>query len=128
MAQPERPDRAEPDSSRSASTRPARTRSISVTLLVLLLVPLLALVALWAFVASLTLGNRIRFQHYETVTNTTGPGFGVLDTNLYAERALTVAWLGSARRTPETALLAVRQRPTRGWPRPGRSTCPSTIC
>lgn len=85
-----------------------------MTLLALLLVPLIALVALWAFVASLTLGNRIRFQHYETVTDTTGPGFGLLDTNLYAERALTVAWLASARRTPETALLAVRHKTDQG--------------
>ncbi len=130
MAQPERPHRVEPDGSPSASTRPpqarrarsvpgrrrasqaqpARTRSIGVTLLALLLIPLLALVALWAFVASLTLSNRIRFQHYETVTNALSPGFAALTTNLLDERALSVAWLGSARRTPETSLLGVRPK------------------
>ena len=132
MAKAERPYRVEPDGSPSASTSPARprpararpgrsrfgqtrarqtrTRSIGVTLLALLLVPLLALVALWAFVASLTLSNRIRFQHYETVTNALSPGFAALTTNLLDERALTVAWLGSARRTPETSLLGIRHK------------------
>ena len=42
--------------------RPARTRTIRVTLVGLLLVPLLALVGLWAFAASITLGNVIRCQ------------------------------------------------------------------
>ena len=129
MAPAERPQRVEPDGSPPASTRPARsrpararsgrrwpgrtrkrTRSIGVTLLALLLVPLLALVALWAFVASLTLSNRIRFQHYETVTNALSPGFAALTTNLLEERALTVAWLGSARRAPDTSLLGVRHK------------------
>lgn len=130
MAKPERPHRVEPDGSPSASTRPAqarrgrslsgrrragpsqpaRTRSIGVTLLALLLIPLIALVALWAFVASLTLSNRIRFQHYETLTNALSPGFAALTTNLLDERALSVAWLGSARRTPETSLLGVRHK------------------
>ena len=71
-----------PGRRRAGQSQPARTRSIGVTLLALLLVPLIALVALWAFVASLTLSNRIRFQHYETLTNALSPGFAALTTNL----------------------------------------------
>ncbi len=88
--------------------RPARTRTIRVTLVGLLLVPLLALVGLWAFAASITLGNVIRYQHYTTLAHTTSASIGALTGDLAAERSLTLAWVGSDRRTPQTSLLAAR--------------------
>ncbi len=88
--------------------RAARTRTIRVTLVGLLLVPLLALVGLWAFAASITLGNVIRFQHYTTLAHVTSTSIGALTNDLDAERSLTLAWVGSDRRAPQTALLAAR--------------------
>jgi signal transduction histidine kinase len=93
---------------RRARPSPARTRSIGTTLLALLLIPLLALVGLWAFVASVTLGNRIRFAHYDTETNKTSASFTTLTAATFQERALTLSWLASGRRTSEASLLAVR--------------------
>ena len=78
--------------------RPARTRTIRVTLVGLLLVPLLALVGLWAFAASITLGNVIRYQHYTTLAHRTSASIGALTGDLAAERSLTLAWVGSGRR------------------------------
>jgi len=88
--------------------RAARIRSIRVTLIGLLLVPLVALVGLWAFVASITVGNVIRFQHYTTLTHVTSTSIGALTNDLAAERSLSLAWVGSDRRTPQTSLLAAR--------------------
>ena len=86
----------------------ARTRSIRVTLVGLLLVPLVALVGLWAFVASITLGNVIRFQHYTTLAHATSTSIGALTNDLAAERSVTLAWVGSDGRAPRTLLLAAR--------------------
>ena len=109
--------------------RPARTRTIRVTLVGLLLVPLLALVGLWAFAASITLGNVIRYQHYTTLAHTTSASIGALTGDLAAERSLTLAWVGSGRRTPQTALLAARhatdtaaRRAARRWHRRAHCT------
>ncbi len=88
--------------------RPARTRTIRVTLAGLLVVPLVALVGLWAFAASITLGNVIRYHHYTTLAHTTSASIGALTGDLAAERSLTLAWLGSGRRTPRAPLLAAR--------------------
>ncbi len=98
------------DRDRDRRARPARTRSAGVTLVALLLVPLLALAGLWAFVATITLGNRIRFQHYEALTNATAPTTAPLEADLLAERALTLTWLGSGRRGPEAQVLAIRHK------------------
>ena len=79
-----------------------------MTLVGLLLVPVLALVGLWAFAASITLGNVIRYQHYTTLAHTTSASIGALTGDLAAERSLTLAWVGSGRRIPQTSLLAAR--------------------
>ena len=49
---------------------PPRTRSVRLTLVSLLMIPLLSLAALWGFIASVTLGNLIRYQNYNTVAIT----------------------------------------------------------
>ena len=124
MAIPEQPDRAGQDRARSAKAepatmrtsqaqpvrdRPARTRPIRVTLVGLLLVPLVALVGLWAFVASITLGNVIRFQHYNTLTQKISSSVAAVQQDLAQESSLTEVWLGSGRRMPEAQLLTARR-------------------
>ncbi len=110
MAIREQPVQAHEDRARDRLARPARTRSVEVTLVALLLVPLLALAGLEAFVATITLGNRIRFQHYEALTNATAPTTAPLEADLLAERELTLTWLGSGRRGPEAQVLAIRHK------------------
>jgi signal transduction histidine kinase len=74
-----------------------RTRSARLTLLSLLLIPLLSLAALWALTASIALGNVIRYQHYNTIITTIGPGVTELEETLPVERALTLVWLATGR-------------------------------
>ena len=74
-----------------------RTRSARLTLLSLLLIPLLSLAALWALTASIALGNVIRYQHYNTIITTIGPGVSELEETLPVERALTLVWLATGR-------------------------------
>ena len=74
-----------------------RTRSARLTLLSLLLIPLLSLAALWGLTASIALGNVIRYQHYNTVITTIGPGVTELEETLPVERALTLVWLATGR-------------------------------
>jgi signal transduction histidine kinase len=87
-----------------------RTRSARRTLVVLLLIPLVSLTALWGFTASITLGNVIRDDHYNTIVNTIAPSVIGLEETLAAERGLTFAWLKASRRSPQvrTQLLAAR--------------------
>jgi len=93
-------------------TAPPRTRSARLTLGILLLIPLLSLAALWGFVASVTLGNVISDQHSNTFTNTFSTPTIILEQTLGAERALTLAWLGADRKSPQVRaqLLAARQK------------------
>ena len=76
-----------------------RTRSVRLTLVSLLLIPLLSLVALWGFTASVTLGNIVRYQHYHSIISTIGPSVSTLEQALPVERAVTLIWLGGGRRS-----------------------------
>ena len=89
---------------------PPRTRSVRLTLVSLLLIPLLSLAALWGFIASITLGNVIRDQHYNRVENAIAPSVIALAQTLAGERALTLIWLGTGRQSApfQAQLQAVR--------------------
>jgi hypothetical protein len=89
---------------------PPRTRSVRLTLVSLLLIPLLSLAALWGFIASITLGNVIRDQHYNKAENAIAPSVIALAQTLAGERALTLIWLGSGRQSApiQAQLQAVR--------------------
>jgi signal transduction histidine kinase len=100
---------SDPQPAQPARGGPARTRSIRVTLVSLLLVPLLALLGLWAFVASVTLGNVVRFQHYNTLTQKTSPSLTPLFSDLAQESALTLIYVGSGHRAERAQLVAVRK-------------------
>src|SRR5271167_4899296 len=81
----------------AANPPPPRTRSARLTLISLLLIPLLSLAALWALTASITLGNVIRYQHYNTITTTIGPSVTALQETLPVESALTLVWVATKR-------------------------------
>jgi signal transduction histidine kinase len=94
---------------RPRKARPARPRSIRVTLVGLLLVPLVALVGLWAFLASLTLGTAITEHNgYGVVTQVAGDARLALNA-VDAERLQTFLWMSSPRRPPVSALAASRR-------------------
>jgi len=95
-------------SRRSDPARPARTRSIGTTLIGLLLVPLIALVGLWGFVASTTISkatseydlNRVGLGLYKSTE--------VLLLAFEKERATTFFWQSSPQSLPLTQLTGVR--------------------
>ncbi len=95
-------------SERSNPARPARTRSIGTTLVGLLIVPLLALVGLWGFVASTTISraaseydlNRVGLGLYKSTE--------VLLLAFEKERATTFIWQSSPQSLPLSQLTGVR--------------------
>src|SRR5580704_4666143 len=95
----------------AADPLPSRTRSTRLTLISLLLIPLLSLAVLWGLIASITLGNVIRYQHYNTVITAIGPSVSALEQTLPVERAVTLVWLGSGRQSPlmQAELTATRR-------------------
>ncbi|HEY7488302.1 MAG TPA: nitrate- and nitrite sensing domain-containing protein [Streptosporangiaceae bacterium] len=62
--------------------------------MLLLLVPFVALSALWAFAASLTLGEGLNLRHVETIQDHLGYPSGALGSALQAERRLSLVYLG----------------------------------
>jgi len=99
----------------AADPPPPRTRSARLTLVSLLLIPLLSLAALWGFTASVTLGNLIRYQHYNTMFNTITGSVTSLEEALPVERAITLVWLGGDRRSGlvQAGLVAARRNTDR---------------
>ncbi|HEU5159671.1 MAG TPA: nitrate- and nitrite sensing domain-containing protein [Streptosporangiaceae bacterium] len=69
-------------------------RSVRFKIVLLLLVPFVALSALWAFAASLTLGEGLNLRHVETVQDHLGYPSGALGSALQAERRLSLVYLG----------------------------------
>ena len=90
------------------SGRPRRTRSIRVRLSVLLVVPLVSLVALWGYAASVSLGKAVSEQNAQTVDTQTGAASQQLLAQLALERADTYVWLSTDRRAPRSQLDATR--------------------
>ena len=87
---------------------PTRGRPIAVKLLVLLIVPLLSLIGLWAFAATLTGGDGIRLlQSNELVTNLADPSEQV-NVELQNERLASVEWQVGARSKSRLAKQRVR--------------------
>jgi signal transduction histidine kinase len=124
MAMPGQPSQADQGAAGSASARPAlvqpgqaqhakpsqaRTRSIGSTLVGLLLVPLVALVGLWVFVASTTLGNALSEHNYNRQTASDSAASTRLLAALEQERLQTFLWLSSPRRPPASQLASIRR-------------------
>ncbi|MWA04246.1 HAMP domain-containing protein [Actinomadura sp. LD22] len=75
------------------STRPKKRRPIRMRITALLLVPLVSLIALWAFAANITLGDAFDKYDFSTTYEKIGlPGI-TLVSQLQAERSLSVAAL-----------------------------------
>ena len=91
-----------------ARTGPARTRSMRLTLTTLLIVPLVSLLALWGFAASVTLGNALRDRNYNHLVSTGAKVYDQLETRLAEERLQTFIWLSTGRRSPVAPLDAAR--------------------
>ena len=91
-----------------ARTGPARTRSMRLTLTTLLIVPLVSLLALWGFAASVTLGNALRDRQYNHLVSTGAKVYDQLETRLAEERLQTFIWLSTGRRSPVAPLDTAR--------------------
>jgi signal transduction histidine kinase len=89
--------------------RRVHSRPLRVFLIAMLAVPLVSLLALWGFAASITVSAAIKDQAYTSSTNTTNAGVYLLVSELPQERAQTYAWLLSGRRAPQAPMLAARK-------------------
>jgi len=86
----------------------ARQRSIRSTLTILLVIPLLSLIALWAYAATSTVGGAIAKRNTDTLNRLLGAPMQALNQQLDTERALTFAWQSSRGRMPRAGLDAQR--------------------
>ena len=89
--------------------RPARSRPIRLFLIAMLAVPLVSLVALWAFAASITVRGAISDHTYNTSVTSLTTAMEPLTIELPAEREASYLWLISDRRSSEASLLATRR-------------------
>ena len=88
--------------------RGARQRSIRSTIMILLIIPLVSLVALWAYAASSTVGGALAKRNSDAANHAIGGPLELLITGLAAERTDTFIWQSSHGRLPRTALDAQR--------------------
>src|SRR6202044_2638881 len=70
--------------------------------------PLVSLLALWGFAASVTLGNSLRDRNYNHLVSTGAKVYDQLETRLAEERLQTFIWLSTGRRSPVAPLDAAR--------------------
>src|ERR1700730_7665970 len=93
---------------KASRMRRARPRPIRSTLTSLLVIPLISLIALWAYAATSTVGGAIAQRNYDTENKDTGaPGQAML-VQLVQERAQTFIWLSTDRRASSAGLNAQR--------------------
>jgi signal transduction histidine kinase len=80
-------------------------------------VPLVSLVGLWVFAASVTVPGAISDHNYSVNSKAlTGPDIATLTTDLPTEQQETYLWLLSGRRASKSALLATRAAITKALP------------
>jgi len=89
--------------------RPVRSWPIRLFLIIMLAVPLVSLVALWAFAASITVRGAISDHTYNTSVTTLTTSMEPLTIELPAERDASYLWLISDRKPSEASLLATRR-------------------
>src|SRR5215472_5341681 len=89
--------------------RPVRSRPIRVFLIGMLAVPLVSLLALWGFAASITVSNAISDHDYNVSAAAIASGVRGLIIGLPQERVQSYLWLISGRTTPKTSVTAARQ-------------------
>jgi hypothetical protein len=80
-------------------------------------VPLVSLIGLWAFAASVTVPGAISDHNYSVTSKAlTGPDSATLTTDLPTEQQETYLWLLSGRRSSKSALLATRATISKALP------------
>jgi signal transduction histidine kinase len=89
--------------------RPVRSRPIRLFLISMVVVPLVSLVALWGFAASITVVNAVSDHYYNQGVTIITSGFAPLTAGLPQERAQSYLWLSSGRATSDAQLLAARK-------------------
>ena len=104
-----------------AFKRPVRSRPIRVFLISMFAVPLVSLLALWGFAASITVSNAISDHEYNASAAAITSGVRSLIIALPQERVQSYLWLISGRTTPKTSMLAARHR---RWTRRSRWSGP----
>jgi signal transduction histidine kinase len=90
--------------------RLGRTRPIRLTLSGLFVIPLVSLVALWGFAATVTFRDAVAKRDGVTENRTIGGPSQVLLSELVQERLQSVVWLGSGRRIGGAQLAAQHGR------------------
>src|SRR5215470_748574 len=86
-----------------------RQRSIRAMLAPLFVVPLISLLALWGFAASVTLLNALREHNFTTENHLYGGQAQLLGLQLATERQQVYIWLSSRHKAPFDSLIAQRQ-------------------
>ncbi|HEX4089966.1 MAG TPA: nitrate- and nitrite sensing domain-containing protein, partial [Trebonia sp.] len=100
-----------------AIRRPVRSRPIRLFLIGMFAVPLLSLVGLWAFSASLTVPGAISDHSFSVYSLTlTSPAVATLTTELPTEQQQTYLWLLSGRQASESPLIATRATISKALP------------
>jgi signal transduction histidine kinase len=88
--------------------RRVRSRPIRLFLIIMFALPLVSLVALWAFAASITVRGAISDHNYNAGARAITIGVEPLTIGLPAEREESYLWLTSGRRSSDASLLATR--------------------
>jgi len=96
--------------------RPVRSRPIRLFLISMFAVPLVSLLALWGFAASITVSNAISDHHYNASAAAIASGVRSLTVELPQERAQSYLWLISGRTMSNASLLATRKAVDKGIP------------
>src|SRR5580704_15019656 len=89
--------------------RPVRSRPIRLFLIIMLAVPLVSLVALWAFAASITVRSAINDHTYNASVTSLTTALEPLTIELPAERDASYVWLINGRKSSQAPLLATRK-------------------
>jgi len=96
--------------------RPVRSRPIRVFLISMFAVPLVSLLALWGYAASITISNAISDHEYNVSAAAIASGVKGLTIGLPQERVQSYLWLVSDRTTPTAPMLAARHIVDQGIP------------
>ena len=96
--------------------RRVRSRPIRLFLISMFAVPLLSLLALWAFAATTTISAAVSDHNSNSTTRSTSAGASQLFAALPQERQDSFAWLLSGRRSAKASLLAARKQTDQAVP------------
>jgi signal transduction histidine kinase len=91
-----------------AVKRPVRSRPIRVFLISMFAVPLVSLLALYGFAASITVSNAISDHRYNVAAKAIASGVEGLIVGLPQERVQSYLWLIGGGTAPKTSMLAAR--------------------